>query len=327
MSHVTDEEIGRFLSGGLEKDAFLRVARHLASQCRACQARLARFAPLLFPEGYSLPASPPPDDGTHDEVVDRALARALAVAPRWLEEKRQIAVVTERLRQDLRAIHDMDDVPPWSLVEALIRLSHEARYRDPNEMLRLAFLAEFASRHLDPERYSPGQIADLRIRALAEYANAYRVNEDFDKAEEKFAAAALLYEQRSGDPLVQARVLDLLASLRRTQRRLPEAISLLDQVYGLYHECGERHLAGRAVIKQGINVHYHGDAREAVKLLRQGISMLDPERDPQLVISSQENLLYSLVDCGKVREAPRLVRQVVSFLKKLEWTPGLQFAP
>ncbi|HWM94586.1 MAG TPA: tetratricopeptide repeat protein [Thermoanaerobaculia bacterium] len=329
MSHVTDEEIGRFLSGGLEKREYLRVLRHLVSQCSPCQERLGLYAPVLFSSSAPPPASQPPEDTTYDEVINRVLARALAVAPRWHEERRQIGVAAERLRKNPRA--EVDDLAHWSLVEALIRLSQEARYNDPGEMYELAFLAEFASRHLDPERYSPGQVADLRIRALAELANARRVNEDLDGAEEAFAKAALLSDRRSGDPLVMARVLDLLASLRRTQRQLAEAIDLLDTVHGLYKECGESHLAGRALISEGICTHYDGRPQDAVKLLRKGISMLEPGLDPQLDISSQENLLYSLVDSGKLREARRLLlesglRQKLADepvnLLKLRWVEG-----
>lgn len=305
MNHVTDEEIGRFLSGGLEKDDYLRVLRHLVSQCRPCRARLGFYAPVLFPNAFPPPASPPPEDATYDEVVDRVLARALAVAPRWQKERRQIGVAVERLRKKPRA--NVADIADWSLVEALIQLSHEERYRDPRRMYELAFLAEFASQRLDPQRYSPGQIADLRIRALAELANARRVNDDLEGAEECFAKAALLYDQSSGDPLVMARVLDLQASLRRTQRRLAEAIDMLDRVHGLYEECGERHLAGRALIKQGINIYYDGRPREAVKLLRKGISMLAPGRDPQLVTMSQNNLVLALADSGQLKEARRLL--------------------
>lgn len=307
MRHVTDEEIARLLSGGLDAEEHQRVLRHLLGSCLACRARLGLYAPALFEMAlpWALPSSE--EEAAYDEVIDRVFRKVSDAAPRWQEERRQIGEAVERLRTDRNALHEMDDVPSWPLVEALIRLSHDARYRDPGEMLELAFLAEFASRHLDPELYSPGHIADLRIRALAEYANAYRVNEDFDAAEEKFADAARLYDQRSGDPLVMARVLDLLASLRNSQRRLPEAIDFLDTAHGLYQECGERHLAGRALIKQGINIHYDGRPREAVKLLRQGIAMLDPERDPQLAVSSQENLLYSLVDAGKLKEARRLL--------------------
>lgn len=330
MSHVTDGEIGLFLSGGLEKSEHLRVLRHLLSRCRSCRERLESYAPVLFPEKHSFPAGPPPEGSAYDEVVDRVLARALAVAPRWREERRWIGEAAERLRKDRRAAA-MDGIPDGSLVEALIQLSHEARFRDPGEMLELAFLAEFASRHLDPERYSPGQIADLRIRALAELANAWRVNEEFDKAEESFAQAALLYDRRSGDPLVMARVLDLLASLRRTQRRLAEAIDILDTVHGLYLECGELHLAGRALVSKGICTHYDGRPREAVRLLRKGISLLDPERDPQLLAHGQEALVHALVDAGKLREARRLLlesglRQKLAGepanLLKLRWVEG-----
>ena len=331
MRHVTDEEIARFLSGGLDPAEHQRVLRHLLGSCLACRARLGLYAPTLF-EMALRPAVPSPEEETaYDEVIDRVFARVSAAAPRWQEERRQIGEAVERLRQDRNAIREMDDVPSWPLVEALIRLSHEARYRDPGEMLELAFLAEFASRHLDPELYSPGLIADLRIRALAEYANAYRVNDELDSAEEKLAEAARLYDRRSGDPLVMARVLDLLASLRRTQRRLPEAIDLLDTVHGLYQECGERHLAGRALISKGICTHYHGRPEDAVKLLRRGIAMLDPERDPQLVMHGQESLLHALVDCDKLKEARRLLlesglrRKLAGEpvnLLKLRWVEG-----
>lgn len=328
MRHVTDEEVARFLTGALDAAEHQRVLRHLLGSCLACRARLGLYAPALFE--MALPP-PPPEEAAYDEVIDRVFARVCAAAPRWQEERRQIGEAVERLRQDRNALREMDDVPSWPLVEALIRLSHEARYRDPGEMLELAFLAEFASRHLDPDLYGPGLIADLRMRALAEYANALRVNEDLGEAEEKFAEAARLYDQSSGDPLVMARVLDLLASLRTSQRRLPEAVDILDTVHGLYDECGERHLAGRALVSQGICTHYDGRPEDAVELFRQGIAVLDPERDPQLVAHGQESLLHALVDCGKLREARRLLlesglrRKLAGEpvnLLKLRWVEG-----
>lgn len=307
MRHVSDGEIARFLCGGLDAGERQRVLRHLLGSCLACRARLGLYAPALFEMAAGPPAPSPEEETAYDEVIDRVFTGVSAAAPRWQEERRQIEEAVERLREDRDALREMDDVPSWPLVEALIRLSHEARYRDPGEMLELAFLAEFASRHLDPELYGPGQIADVRIRALAEYANALRVSDDLAGAEEKFVEAARLYDQRSGDPLVMARVLDLLASLRTSQRRLPEAIDLLDTVHGLYHECGERHLAGRALISKGICTHYDGRPEDAVKLLRRGIAMLEPERDPQLVVHGQESLLHALVDCGRLKAARRLL--------------------
>ncbi len=331
MRHVTDEEIARLLSGGLDAEEHQRVLRHLLGSCLACRARLGLYAPDLFEMALPWAVPSPAEEAAYDDVIDRVFAKVSAAAPRWQEERRQIGESVERLRKGMGALHEMDDVPSWPLVEALIQVSQEARFRDPEEMLEPAFLAEFASRQLDPELYSPGQIADLRIRALAEYANAYRVNEEFDEAEEKFAQAALLYEQRSGDPLVMARVLDLLASLRTSQRQLPEAIDLLDTVHGLYRECGERHLAGRALISQGICTHYDGRPEDAVKLFRKGIAVLEPERDPQLVVHGQESLLHALVDCGKLKEARRLLlesglrRKLAGEpvnLLKLRWVEG-----
>jgi tetratricopeptide (TPR) repeat protein len=307
VRHVTDEELARLLCGGLDAEERQRVLRHLLGPCLACRARLGLYAPALFEMALPKATPSPEEEAAYDEVIDRVFAKVSDAAPRWQEERRQIGEAVERLGKDLNALHEMDDVATWPLVEALIQVSQEARFRNPEEMLEPAFLAEFAARQLDPELYGPGQIADLRIRALAEYANAYRVNDELDSAEEKFALAALLYDQRSGDPHVMARVLDLLASLRSAQRRLPEAIDILDTVHGLYHECGERHLAGRALISQGICTHYDGRPEDAVKLFRKGIAMLDAERDPQLAVHGQESLLHALVDCGNLKEARRLL--------------------
>ena len=329
MRHVTDEEIASLLAEMLDPAERQRVLRHLLGPCLACRARFRLYAPAL--SETAVPPASPELEAAYDAVLDRVFAKVSAAVPRWQEERRQIEEAIERLREDRNALHEMDGVPAWPLAEALIRLSQEARYRDPREMIELAFLAEIASRHLDPELYSPGQIADLRIRALAEYANAYRVNDELEAAEQKLAEAASLYDQRSGDPLVMARVLDLLASLRTSQRRLAEAIDLLDTVHGLYNECGERHLAGRVLISKGICTYYGGQPAEAVKLLRRGISMIDPERDPQLVTMSQNNLLLALADTGKPKEARRLLlesglRQKLAGepvnLLKLRWVEG-----
>lgn len=231
------------------------------------------------------------------------------MAPRIERERLRLEETAEAARREGMDVLQRlpGDLPGWAVVELLLRLSHEARFRDREKMQELALCALAAANNLDPKRNSPGLVADYQIRAWAELGNAYRVNEDFSAAEGAFAQATALYSQRSGDPLVVARVLDLLASLRRAQRRLPEAIDLLGTVYGLYEESGESHLAGRALISKGICTHYDGRPQEAVQLLREGISMLDPERDPQLAISSQENLLYTLVDSGRFREARRLL--------------------
>jgi tetratricopeptide (TPR) repeat protein len=308
VDHVTDEEIGWFLSGRLEPARFRWVLRHLLHRCPVCEQRLGAFAEAVF---RAAPVQGPVDDSVYDGAIDRAFGKVSAEVIRSEREKGHLQRLLAAARGNPRGIGgvlDQDGGPPsWSVVEALLELSYEARYRDPREMLQLAFAAQYASRNLDPRRYEPALIADLQARALAELGNAYRVNDDLDAAEDAFARAGDLLEEGTGDALLLARLLDLEASLRRSQRRLSEAIELLEDLSSLYEQIGERHLAGRALISRGINIYYGGRAEEAVALLRRGLSMLEPLRDPQLVQSSQHNLLLALVDSGNLQEARRLL--------------------
>lgn len=308
MDHVTDEEIGWFLSGRLEPARFRQVLRHLLHRCPACERRLGPLTEAVFRDA-PLPAAV--DDPDYDGAIDRAFEKVAEEVSRFEKEKRQLERLLASARgnpQGIGGVLEPDSGPPsWSVVEALLELSYEARCRDPREMLRLAFIARYASRNLDPRRYNPALIADLQARAWAELGNAYRVNDEFEAAEDAFAHAIGLLEEGTGDALLLARLLDVEASLRRSQRRLPEAIELLGDLSNLYEQIGEIHLAGRALISRGINTYYDGKAGEAVTLLRRGLAMLDPLRDPQLIQRSQQNLLLALVDSGELQEARKLL--------------------
>jgi tetratricopeptide (TPR) repeat protein len=196
----------------------------------------------------------------------------------------------------------------WELCEALLRKSFESRFSDLKRMLDLAESAVGVARHIRPEEApSPEFLADLRARAFAELGNAYRLNLRFHDAEESFARARAFLEEGSGDPSLNAQVLDLEASFRTSQRRLNEAVSLLNQVHDLYLEIGDLHLAGRALISKGIYTRCNGDPREAVSLLERGLDLLDRERDPRLIGIGKCALVDAFADCGQYREASRLL--------------------
>lgn len=310
MKHVTDEEIGLFLAGRMAPADLRRALRHLASRCRRCCVRVGRVAEAVY-RSEPWTALPPPDGAAYDAALDRAFAKVLAEVPRRQEERRCAAAALDTFRnhpRPLAAAGELDeDLPAWPMVETLIQLSQEARFRDPVEMLHLAIGARIAANSLRPEQYGGRLVTDLRMRALGELGNAWRVNEQYEEADRAFAEAGALWTEGTGDPLVLARLLDLEASLRRAQRHLPESIELLETVYQLYERTGERHLAGRALIKKGINTYCHGRPGEAAGLLRQGMTMIDPRRDPQLLTLSQNNLLLALTDAGEVRQARRLL--------------------
>jgi tetratricopeptide (TPR) repeat protein len=203
-------------------------------------------------------------------------------------------------------------------------------------MLTLAEDAAGVAKHIRPEKYPwPGFVADLRAKAFAELGNAYRVNDRLSEADTVFGYALEYLADGTGDPLLQARVLDFLASLRSAQRRLEDAISLLDQVKSLYLEAGDVHLSGRALISKGSNTLYQGHPREAVHLLEEGLEMLDHTRDPALESLAQLNLIDALARSSEYNRASRRLLQSglrEAFaseplnLLKLRWVEGKIYA-
>lgn len=200
-----------------------------------------------------------------------------------------------------------DEMPGRARIEALLALSFETRHRDPEQMFRLAGGAHVVAINLRSTRYTPAERADLQARAWAELANAQRRNEWFSEAEHSLGEAARCQKAGSGDLLLLARLLDVQASLRIDQRRLEEAAALLDTVHELYRDAGETHLAGRALISKGTSMVYDDKPHEAVGLLREGLSKLEPQRDPQLHATGQMTLLIALESSGEWRKARRLL--------------------
>ena len=199
-------------------------------------------------------------------------------------------------------------------------------------MLDLASDAAAVAEHTRPGKGDfPGLVFDLCAEAFAELGNAYRLNHRFAEAEKEFGRALDSLEEGTGSPLLKAQVLDLQASLRSSQRRLEDALTLLDRAHTLYLEAGDPHLAGRTLIKKGFSTYYLGHPREAVGLLEKGRRLLDPNRDPGLQDSSALNIIYALTGCGEYgRASERLLRSGLrqAFaseplnLLKLRWVEG-----
>lgn len=222
-------------------------------------------------------------------------------------------------------------IQKWGLCESLIARSQACRYDAPERMVLLAERAVSVAEELDPLEYGPELTADLRARALAELANAYRVADDYESAERAMRSAVERASRGTRDPLLLARVMDLTASLRGGQRRMSEALGLLDTVFEIYESHGDRHNAGRSLISKGVFVGCSSDAEQAVTLLSAGLAMIQPAADPKLVLSAVHNLVGFLADCRRFRQAQRLLRlsRRVYFaegdhvnLIKLRWLEG-----
>ncbi len=216
--HLTDPEIERFILGELTASEVKRVVRHLLQGCEACEERLQPFLDLVLqPERIAVPTAPPPTDEDYDDAIARAMGSVVGRLPEIRRERERIERGCALLRAPagLAGLSDeeAESLRGGPLVEALLELSFEERYRDPGEMLQLALLARTAAEGLDAEVYGHGLVADLQARAWAELGNAYRVADDLDEAGAALDEAERRLRQGTGDLYLLARVADLRASL------------------------------------------------------------------------------------------------------------------
>jgi tetratricopeptide (TPR) repeat protein len=278
------------------------VLKHL-SRCQRCRDR---FAAILLRRQTGT-APPPPkagDDpafGPADSLtltLALALARERFAAPELLVEL--IRVPAERreglLRKDAR-FHT------WGLFELLVERSLETGTRDPEGAEELGLLALDLSAHLNAFLYGAERVEDLQARAWAHVGNARRVRSELRAAEEAFRRAAGHLSRGTRDPLERAVLLDLEASLRRAQRRFPEALDLLQGAVDLFLENGDRHRAGRSLVKMSTVHYFTGDLDPAIPLLFRAFDLIDTEQEPRLLLCARHNLIFYLTEAGRFQEA------------------------
>jgi tetratricopeptide (TPR) repeat protein len=317
-THPSPTELDGFLLGNLSPHRAASVVVHLVRGCALCREEMAPLASVLFASGPLAPPAAPESSSEYDFPLFRAFAAARRIAETYRQEAASVA--RQRRNALLKEVPALDDVPAAAVretrgyCEALLDRCISLRYDDPEAMVLAASLAVVFAERMDTDQGEPASRADLQARAWAELGNAHRVADDLSSAEAALAHALKLSGRGTGDALLLARIMDLTASLYTDRRRFAEAHRLLDWVYTIYRNAGETHLAARALISKGISVGLAFESEEAVKLLQQGIRLMDPARDPKLTFSAVQGLLGFLVDCGRATEVRDLWHEARKFL-------------
>ncbi|HEY2740126.1 MAG TPA: helix-turn-helix transcriptional regulator, partial [Thermoanaerobaculia bacterium] len=245
------------------------------------------------------------------------------------EEVRDLAPLVARLgARGLQALVEKGpSLRRWAFVKLVGEESARAASVDAGRALELARFALWVAERVPGEE---GWIS--RIFAWAFLANALRVFGDLKKAEAAAACSARLQaEPPEGRPDLPEpwRLLDLEASLRITQRRLPEALRLLDQAA----EVAPRQSAilARILCKRSIALDRLDDLEGSIAALREALAEIDQEAEPHLLCTLQFNLADCLAGVGKAAEAAemlpelrRLQAQVGNGLNqiRLRWLEG-----
>jgi transcriptional regulator with XRE-family HTH domain len=150
-----------------------------------------------------------------------------------------------------------------------------------------------------------------RVRAQAQgYAwafigNARRVAGDLPGADEAFARSAELWGSGETDFFDGSRLLDLEASLRKDQRRLPEALELLaraSRMPGL-----NAVTRARILIKRANVLKWQEDFEGALAVLREAAPAIEGSRDLRLIWILRCSLATNLCHLDRAAEALELL--------------------
>jgi tetratricopeptide (TPR) repeat protein len=195
----------------------------------------------------------------------------------------------------------------WALAERLCAESERAAAHRADRAVELAALA------LRIAELAPGGEAwrsRLQGYAWAFVGNARRVHGDLPAAEQAFVRSDRLWAAGApADPglLDATRPLDLKASLRLYQGRLPEALALLEQALKAN---GSPVARGRLLIKKAKTFEIMGDYERAVAELRRAAPLLKESKDVRLPWAAQHGLAHNLWQLGRYAEAEALLREI-----------------
>jgi tetratricopeptide (TPR) repeat protein len=304
IEHPAPAELEGFVWNRLPSERVRAVVAHLVQGCAPCRAILVQHFHGLIGDGdppeVALSAQ---EDTAYEVALDRAFAAVFRKEREVSEARKQeaLSLLTDP------SLEGLPEVPAYlqgaPLFEALLERSWSLRHESPGQMVRLADWARLLSEQLDAGVLGPSPVADRQCRAWIELGNAYRVADDLEKAEKSLCRATELFLQGSRDELLAARLFDVQASLYGDGRRFDLAATALDMVFAIYRRRGDKHLAGRALISKGMYLGYQGESEEAIRLIEDGLELVDERRDPRLVFLAVHNQTSLLVDCGRFRDA------------------------
>ena len=284
------------------------IEDHLRSGCAVCQrqvdALLQRMLGAFSPAAGGDPGRRDDEDAGWNRLVATLEQRLAMVSDERREAPRLMAELFAygpREREILA--RNAGRFQTLAVCELVIETSFEERFRDSGRAVELAELGLLLAQQLDGERYGRSVVQDLQARGWAYLGNARRMAFDLAGAEEALAQAERLAETGSADPLEEAKILDLRASLLADQGHFEQAAELLEVVIDIYDGLRESHRKGRAMIGKGVFLGYGGWPEEAIRVIRRGLALIDWDGEPRLVLMARHNLAWFLNECGRSEEA------------------------
>lgn len=296
--HPDRDTLESFSRGALSAEQAQWIEDHLRSGCPVCQRKVDELLWQLQPAKA----------WTEEEQIWSRLLVKLEHRAELIGQERAAApgLVGELLAVspgEREALLRSARFQTIAVCELLIERSFAEGFQDPARARELADLAVQVGDRLDILLYGRSVVQDFRARAWAYLGNARRLGSDLKGAEEALSLAEYFHEEGSADPLEEARVLDLKASLLGDQGHLEEAAGLLDVVIEIYEDIRDTHRQGRALISKGLFLAYAGQPEQGLDWISRGLELIRGEKEPRLVLMANHNIAWCLVDCGRAAEA------------------------
>jgi len=289
-SHLSLETIAQWLSGDLSfEDLTSLVIPHFFTCCPVCRAHYQEVQRLKKEV---------------DHWDERVAVFEGQKAPELLA-----AMIEKPFDEQMALIEENPEYQTWALCQILLKTSHATSFEDPLKAVNLAELAVTIADGLGTA-YDLCWIADLRARSYAYLGNARRILGELRSAETAFREADVRLRGTTGNPLVEAEILRMKASLRRDQRRFSEALKIITQALSLYREQGDIHGAGTSSIQCAKILEESGELPAAIDLLRQTIAGIDAAAEPHLHLYARHNLVNCLSLAGRYPEAEDLLPEL-----------------
>src|SRR6185295_17032339 len=281
---------------------------------------------LVFVHSLAFPARPgePALTAAERRTMNRAVlaagtAAAEAVRADW--RRRKQAEKTEAARRAAEAVWTRLQAAPPKAWRALIAdlpqyvtVALVARVCEASVRPAAAGKADKARELLNLALFIAEQVAEpLRSRARgycwAFVGNARRVAEDYDGADEAFDRVWELWEAGADCELLpEHRLLELEASLRRAQRRFPQALELLNWARKVR---GEDPIAlGRILLIKERVLNYMGDIEGALAALAEAASFVEASGNPGLLYALRFNMTEDLCVLERYNQVADLLPQV-----------------
>lgn len=315
----------------LDRADELCVALRLASRSRPADPLGSQIASLAAEAGSAVARL---TDAValladREPMSERVRAAASGQGHPLPEDRARAAELWERIRKHPHAgrgalIAELPELQTWAFSELLAHASADAA----SDSAALAL--ELAQEALDVAERMPGDEARRsRSRGYARgfLGNAQRVQGDLDAAMRSFILSDEEWTAGAGcagDLLDEARLLHLKASLRTVQRRLPEALTLLDQALAI----GGPEMKGRILINKAKVLEEQDELNTAIATLEEAEPHVDSEREPRLWLCARHNRLWCLSTAGRHAEAEELLPEVKRLCRKeldrvrLRWAEG-----